>query len=284
GLTVAMFLSVVKLITVGDPNESNYLPFFFGLNVLANDFPANPTTWYVGCYIHLLVAWAVIFRRMRPNFSTFIAIIAVEVLTRTVLLVAGRDYTAYMLITNWLLVFFLGKSVCRHHLERRQQKPATPGPSYSKAKIASLSTLGLVCVAFLWTYIVWHFGITTHNPFGRIPASSDFLTAFATACSVTALYGIYTLGVYGVTQALPRLPAIHFLAQHTLFVFLAHMPLIYWLSPWLYQYVLQGWGRVLCTQLLYFVVLAILSSILLRLIKLQPIKAALSARLFGHSN
>src|SRR5262245_54750078 len=60
GFGFAMVMSAVTLITQRDLNESNYLPFFLGINVLLDNFPANPTTWYIGTYIHVLLLWALV--------------------------------------------------------------------------------------------------------------------------------------------------------------------------------------------------------------------------------
>ena len=59
GLIVAIACSVFVGLRFGDVNESNYLPFIFGANILTNDFPANSTTWYIGTYIHVILFWGV---------------------------------------------------------------------------------------------------------------------------------------------------------------------------------------------------------------------------------
>jgi len=65
GLALAMFVSMVSVAAGGRPNLSNYLPFAAGANVVFNNFPANPTTWYLGTYIHVVVLWAIFSRRFR---------------------------------------------------------------------------------------------------------------------------------------------------------------------------------------------------------------------------
>jgi hypothetical protein len=40
----AMVMSLVVFVTQRHLNTSNYLPFFLGINVLLDNFPANPTT------------------------------------------------------------------------------------------------------------------------------------------------------------------------------------------------------------------------------------------------
>ena len=71
GMVIAVFLSVVFLITQGHPAITNYLPFFAGINVLTNFFPSNPTTWYIGTYLHILLLWALVMRKVRGNKTTY---------------------------------------------------------------------------------------------------------------------------------------------------------------------------------------------------------------------
>ena len=56
GLGFAIVISAIVFVMQRDLNESNYLPFFLGINVLLDHFPANPTTWYIGTYIHVAPA------------------------------------------------------------------------------------------------------------------------------------------------------------------------------------------------------------------------------------
>ncbi len=119
-LMMALLMSLVMFFVDGDLNESNYLPLVLGVNVLDNAFPANPTSWYVGCYLHILIVWAMVFRRLPLNWKSFTVILVVELAVRTGLLVAGRDFTAYMLVTNWLLVFTAGLWLGRQTATGRQ--------------------------------------------------------------------------------------------------------------------------------------------------------------------
>src|SRR5204863_1855775 len=52
GLAAALLLTALAFWTKGDLNQNNYLPFLGGANVVFNGFPANPTTWYIGTYLH----------------------------------------------------------------------------------------------------------------------------------------------------------------------------------------------------------------------------------------
>ena len=44
GLSLAMLLTIVNVLSGGHGAPSNYLPFAAGLNVIVDNFPANPTT------------------------------------------------------------------------------------------------------------------------------------------------------------------------------------------------------------------------------------------------
>ena len=57
GISFALLMSAIDWVRISNLDESNYLPFLFGINIALNAFPANPTTWYIGTYIHLLVIW-----------------------------------------------------------------------------------------------------------------------------------------------------------------------------------------------------------------------------------
>jgi len=57
GGACALLVSCIFYYARGDIDASNYLPFFLGANVLLNYFPANPTTWYIGTYIHIVLFW-----------------------------------------------------------------------------------------------------------------------------------------------------------------------------------------------------------------------------------
>src|SRR4030095_13299040 len=65
GLGFAVVMSAVVFMTQRRLNASNYLPFFLGINVLLDSFPANPTTWYIGTYIHVVLLWALVLHKVR---------------------------------------------------------------------------------------------------------------------------------------------------------------------------------------------------------------------------
>src|SRR5262245_61550099 len=58
GLLVAALVALAGASTGTGLAPSNLLPFLGGVNVLFDHFPANPSTWYAGTYLHLLRLWA----------------------------------------------------------------------------------------------------------------------------------------------------------------------------------------------------------------------------------
>ena len=107
-------MSVVGLLAWADVSESNYLPFLVGANVLLNDFPANPTTWYIGTYLHLLILWAVVLRGL-PVTGRMLLLAAIgEILVRAILIGFAGLFPAYMLFSNWLTVLLLGLWAGQH--------------------------------------------------------------------------------------------------------------------------------------------------------------------------
>ena len=100
GLGFAMVMSVVVFVTQRDLNESNYLPFFLGINVLLDHFPANPTTWYIGTYIHVLLLWALVLHKVRVRLW-MVGVAAVgEIIFRAAMLDTGALFRTYMMLTK----------------------------------------------------------------------------------------------------------------------------------------------------------------------------------------
>jgi fucose 4-O-acetylase-like acetyltransferase len=82
GVACAAIISLAGALTHHGLQLSNYTPFALGTNVLFNNFPANPTTWYIGTYIHLLLLWALVLRRISIGPRLIVGVLAVEILIR----------------------------------------------------------------------------------------------------------------------------------------------------------------------------------------------------------
>jgi peptidoglycan/LPS O-acetylase OafA/YrhL len=98
GLLFALLMSAYQLVRIDDANMSNYLPLAGGLNVLVNDFPANPTTWYIGTYFHLLIVWALVFRGRAVGRAAILAALIVEIVMRGILLEQAGQFVAFGIV------------------------------------------------------------------------------------------------------------------------------------------------------------------------------------------
>ena len=121
GIICAILLSIMLYITKGNAVESNYLPFFFGINVFFNYFPANPTTWYIGTYLHILLFWYFFMQGKQVTPKHLVIAFIAENAVRCLLMMWEQNFIAYMLLPNWLTVFLLGM-----HLHDKRQLTTTP--------------------------------------------------------------------------------------------------------------------------------------------------------------
>src|SRR5262245_57519741 len=108
GISFALVMSLIVFVTNRHLNGSNYLPFLLGVNVLFDNFPANPTTWYIGTYIHIIVLWALVLYRLHVRVWVVAAAAAIEILYRAAMLDTGALYRTYMMLPNWITVFLFG--------------------------------------------------------------------------------------------------------------------------------------------------------------------------------
>src|SRR4051812_10234200 len=51
GIPFPLLLTGINYLLLSNFTETNYLPFLLGFTVPFDNFPANPTTWYIGTYI-----------------------------------------------------------------------------------------------------------------------------------------------------------------------------------------------------------------------------------------
>lgn len=211
---LALMSSVIGAIYDGDLRESNYLPLLLGANVVFNFFPANPTTWYVGTYIHLIVLAALLHGRWQPRWRDLALLAAAEIVIRAALLRAGVGYIGYMLLSNWLTVYALGQLWGRGN--RILTRPA--------AALTGLAGASLVVLAAP--------PLQDTFPF-QLPEMRDAAHLLWISASVTVLYAGSTVSAAHVfSAAARRAPGpIRFVADHTLLIFLGHMPVYYALLP-----------------------------------------------------
>jgi hypothetical protein len=269
GLGFAMVMSVVVFLTKGDLNESNYLPFFVGINVLMDNFPANPTTWYIGTYIHILLLWALVLHKLRVRLW-MVGIAAVgEILFRAAMLDTGALFRTYMILPNWITVFLLGMS-----MHDRQQK-------------AKHSALPVFLLALMGLLIAWSFGahqvpLDEAFPFRNFVGMSGTGVVLARSACVTLLYVAYAWLVFEITRRLPGYALVAFLSRHTLFIFIAHMPLLFALQEPLRNMIPSYWLRTVLLVLILYPGLAIVSERIMHIFQVEKLRNTLWV-LFSHS-
>ncbi len=271
GIAIAVLISFIMLLVSGDLNESNYLPFFGGSNVLFNSFPANPTTWYIGTYLHILLLWAFFLRRIRVRPWMIAGSLMIETAIRALLIREAGGFVAYMLFTNWLTVLLLGTLF--------GQKPdAERRRSYGYLWLALL--IGL---AFAWRPLTAFIPFQNAFPFRLIADSSVWPQTLAASALVSFVYLSFTLLLFLASRTAPAPSWARFFARNTLIVFIAHMPVYFALDPVLekagFPYAAQGAIHMTTGLLL----LALLSEWILRAVNPRKCRERLVLRLQSRS-
>ncbi len=242
GLATAAAISAAGLLFGTGLATSNYLPFAAGANVLFDNFPANPTTWYLGTYVHALLLWALVFSRHRPGAAVIVAALAIEMTARIVLREWAGPYVAYMLITNWLSVFIAGLM-----MGARPTAKARGGAAVYLAVLAVL--IGAIS-----------FGAGRLNPVPEFPfmtfGDESVLDRMVFSILVSALYLSSALLVFKATEHAPAPAAVRFFARNSLIIVLLHMPLFFALNPMLAR---MGWSYGARVALELFLCLPVLA-------------------------
>jgi acyltransferase-like protein len=196
---------------------SNFLPLV-GANVFFDNFPANPTTWYLGTYLHLLIVWSIWLRRVRVRRWMVAAAILVEIPVRAWLIATAGSFVAYMLLTNWSAVFLFG-------LARGAEEGDEPIGSW-----LPYAAGGIAC-AIVWAAAVRLLPFELTVPFMTLrgwPAAAGLL---AVSAAVSALYLAGAAIVFEVTRRMSAPAMVRFIARNTPIIFLAHMPVFLALHP-----------------------------------------------------
>jgi hypothetical protein len=218
GLAFALLMSVTGAIFWADLVESNYLPLALGSNVFMNAFPANPTTWYIGTYLHLLLLWALLLRQRRITGQLIAVSAVLEIAIRALFVATGHLFPAYVLLTNWSTLLLMGLAFGQRLEESFHHAWAW--------------RLALASLALLWPFSIGDLGWVRTFPLMTALGSSSLFAGIVTSLAVSLAYLSYTALAYIVAQHLPALKVVRFLARNTLIVFIAHMPL-YYLLEWL---------------------------------------------------
>lgn len=261
GIGLALFLSVLFLFVKNTANLSNYLPFFFGINVAFNYFPANPTTWYIGSYLHLLLFWAFFLRGKVIKIQHVIIMLVCEIALRSLLLTSGKEMIAYMLLPNWGTVFLLGLMAAG----KRDVCTTTP--------IYFLIPLWLVIFA-LWAFVTSSLNFDVSFPFRHITSSISF-PVVVQSILITLVYSLHTLLFFTIARHLPRLSLVNFFSRNTLIIFIAHMPVIYGGSAFIYSLFESTIVKKIILIVMVYVGLAVISEIISKVINIKDIKEQL---------
>jgi peptidoglycan/LPS O-acetylase OafA/YrhL len=257
GIACAAIISVTGEVTRHGLQLSNYLPFVVGANVLVNAFPANPTTWYIGTYIHLLLLWALVLRRITVGPRLLIGVLAAEVLIRALLLTAAGAFVAYMALSNWITVLLLGMACGQRHVAEPSPRPRC--------------TVALAAFIVAWALVMQRIG-----PLPTFPLMSFALPAAANALlvsvCVSALYLTVTWLAYESLNGAVPSRVMQLVARNSVIVFIAHMPLYYATAPWVEGLAPSYWPRVAVRLLLCLVALTFASEGVHRLVAVRQLR------------
>lgn len=257
GLVCALTLSAIGALTGGGLQLSNYLPFAFGTNVLINAFPANPTTWYIGTYIHLLLLWALVLRRTTVSLNLLAVVLGAEILIRAVLLVTAGPYIAYMAISNWITVLLLGMFCGQKHETRE-----SPNLRFTIALAACLG---------VWAVVMHRIAPLPTFPLMSFPLSPD-ANALVVSLSVSVVYLAVTWLTYESLNGVADNRFMRLVARNSVIVFVAHMPLYYATGPWVQSVAPSYWPRVALRLLICLVGLLVVSEGLHRLVAVRKLR------------
>jgi hypothetical protein len=266
GVAFALLLSAWAYVRTSRLDASNYLPFLFGSNVLVNDFPANPTTWFIGTYLHALLVWALILRRVRIKLWMLVLTGLAEVLVRAALMETRGLFVAYMVLPNWASVFLLGLYYGQQPEQARPDTPTGRRPeAFWTSALCYGCGLGLLVLA--WPVFGNAWVVERSFPFMRFRVGSGLTDSAVTSAAVTALYLLYTWLGYQLTRRLPALTAVRFLARGTLIVFIAHMPVYFLINAPIGEWTGRYWARVGMRLSACLLLLAVLSEVLYKVIQ-----------------
>jgi hypothetical protein len=215
GIASALLMSAVVYVQKGDINESNYLPFLGGINILLNYFPANPTTWYIGTYLHLLVFWALFLRGRRVTPRIIIGSLTAEIIIRAILIVYAGRFIAYMPLPNWITVLLAGSYF------------ASLKPPSRPSRLSALLIALLLGIPLVWSRLASMIFLDQTFPFARLDVNPPLLEALLTSLLVSAWYLGFTICLFVVTRQQSAPNWVRFIARNTIPIFILHMPLFY---------------------------------------------------------
>ena len=276
GIAVAVCVSAVSLATGGRPQLSNYYPFIGGVNVVLNFFPANPTSWYLGTYVHVIALWALFAPRLRVSTAVLLLAVPLEIVVRAVLMEAAGRFIAYMVVANWATVLVLG------YWFGQRERSAVPdeGPGRRWSSIAWVA-VALVAAIAGWSLVSRNVPIEHTFPFMRLPAVGVGIGALLVSTMVTTLYVSATLLVFRVFERVPAPAVVTFVSRNTLLIFLVHMPLFRAIEPVVTEWTQSQALRSVTYMAVCLPGLALFSEAVRQVVRPRELRARLYARLPG---
>ena len=241
---------------------SNFLPLV-GANLIFDNFPANPTTWYLGTYLHLVLLWAIWLRRIQVRRWMVVAAFALEIPLRALLIASAGRFIAYMLLTNWMAVFLFGLA---QGAEPDEEMPRSPLP-YAVGGVAAIVVWGLATRTLPLELTV---------PFMTLRGWPPVAGLLAVSAAVSALYLCATAVAFEATRRVAAPAAVRFIARNTPIIFLAHMPLFHALHPLLVAWQVGYVPRVAVELLINLVGLGLVSEAIRSLLERSPLYRDLS--------
>ena len=246
GGVFAVLVTLASFLTGGRGQLSNYMPFLLGVNVAVNNFPANPTTWYIGTYMHVILVWAAGARFLRPTPALIAASLVAEILIRAALWSSAGVFVAYMALPNWMTVLLLGL-----YAGRVQDSHAWPPWTTAAAAVAVAAPLACG--------LIWPFDATF--PFRALPAAGAWSLLVASV-GVSLFYAGATWLAFRAASRLGRSRVVEFLAAQTVVIFVVHMPLDYGLQALMGSW--PQWARAATALVLCYVGLALVGAVVYR--------------------
>lgn len=227
GLATALVMSAVTFATEGRLQLSNYAPLAGGINVIFNFFPANPTTWFLGTYFHVIALWTLIGHRVKVSPAILALSLLTEVGVRVILMETAGPFVAYMALPNWLTVILLG-----YWYGQRSGSGSLNLP-HSRASLVAAFLLASIAV---WSAAASFLPFRQTFPFMQLGANG-LIEHIAVSVLVSVVYLAATWLTFMSVVRLRAPGPVRFVAAHTLVIFLAHMPVYYALQPRL-----MAWG------------------------------------------
>ncbi|NDV91345.1 acyltransferase family protein [Alteromonas sp. 345S023] len=223
GLIFALLFMIVGFAFGPSLQLSNFLPLMFGANVFFDNFPANPTTWYIGTYLHLLLVWFFWLRHNPVTYKTLILGFIIENAVRTALLFSGNIYIAYMLFPSWISIFLLG-----HYLSQKKD-------NLSLQRALAVFLVWLV-VAIGWSELMQHIVVGREIPFRHL-LGREVWTLPLQSLFISFIYIVSTLLFFHFARSLPASKLVQFFSRNTVVLFIIHVPIIFAFYPTFYAWI-----------------------------------------------